>query len=170
MRCFSNVLMYEEAIISDKKVQEISKIEPEIIREAKYILATSYRNQQQTDLALIEYKELAKNVSSAVGAESKYWVSQFLFDTKQYDLSEKEIFDFAKKGTSHQYWLAKSFILLSDIFVVRKDTFQAKQYLESVKENYKGTEDDIQTLVSERLDRLNTPQPKPKPRANFSID
>ena len=63
------------------------------------------------------------------------------------------MFDFANKGTSHQYWLARSFIVLADIYEASGEYFQAKQYLQSITENYKGT-DDIQGRVEERLSSL----------------
>ena len=32
------------------------------------------------------------------------------------------------------------------------DTYVAKQYIESLQANYKGTEEDIKQMISERLD------------------
>ncbi len=52
--------------------------------------------------------------------------------------------------TQHQYWLAKSLILLSEINLNRGEIFQAKQYLLTLQQNYKGT-GDIQTLVEQKL-------------------
>lgn len=46
-------------------------------------------------------------------------------------------------GTPHQYWLAKSFLLLSDIYVINKDSFQAKANLQSVIDNYDNANDGI---------------------------
>lgn len=60
------------------------------------------------------------------------------------------MFELANKGTSHQYWLARSFVLLSDIYISNNEYFQAKQYLQSIVENYKG-DDDIKDLVQSRL-------------------
>lgn len=57
---------------------------------------------------------------------------------------------FASMKTQHQYWLAKSMILLADINVQRGELFQAKQYLLSLQSNYK-VQDDIQQLVADKL-------------------
>ena len=169
MRCLSILGLEEEAIESENKVLSMNKLEPETEREAQFLKAKSYRNMLNFDSAYDQYLLVSKNVNSAQGAESKYWVCQILFDKALYEKAETEVFDFAKKGTPHQYWLARSFIVLSDIYIIRKETFQAKQYLESVKENYKG-KDDVLDMVNMRLEKINQLQPKPKPKADFSVE
>ena len=69
------------------------------------------------------------------------------------DGTEKEIFAFIDQNTPHQYWLAKSFILLSDIYMKQGKMFEAKQYLLSVRENYNGN-DDIASEIKLRLNRI----------------
>ena len=44
-------------------------------------------------------------------------------------------------------------ILLSDIYMRQGNDFEAKQYLLSVRENYKG-EDDINMEIKSRLDEI----------------
>nr|HPG55788.1 hypothetical protein [Candidatus Enterocola sp.] len=70
----------------------------------------------------------------------------------QNDEAEKEIFDFIDKGTPHTYWLAKSFILLSDIYIEQENYFEAKQYLLSLQDNYKEADEDIKKAIAERLE------------------
>ena len=87
------------------------------------------------------------------GAESKYRVAEYYFFMNDLKKSEKEIFEFIDKNTPHQYWLAKSFILLSDIYVEDNREFEAKQYLLSVRENYSG-KSDISTEIKIRLEKI----------------
>ena len=61
---------------------------------------------------------------------------------------------FTKQQTSHQYWLAKSLILLADINVKRNELFQAKQYLLALQKNYRVQEDDIQTIIEDKLELI----------------
>jgi hypothetical protein len=61
---------------------------------------------------------------------------------------------FTQQQTSHQYWLAKSLILLADINVDNEDLFQAKQYLLALQKNYR-TQDDIQTIIETKLQHIN---------------
>jgi hypothetical protein len=41
---------------------------------------------------------------------------------------------------AYDYWVAKGFILLADIYVENGNTFQAKQTLQSIIDNYEGPE------------------------------
>jgi hypothetical protein len=56
-----------------------------------------------------------------------------------------------QKGTPHQYWMARALIVLSDTYRAKGDSFQARQYLESLKSNYQGDESDILQMINERL-------------------
>ena len=63
-------------------------------------------------------------------------------------------------GTPHQYWLARGFIALSDVYARRGDKFQAREYLLSLKENYPGTENDIFEMINVRLNELGSSNAK----------
>ena len=68
-------------------------------------------------------------------------------------MAEQEIMSFTQLQTSHQYWLAKSLILLADINLHRGEVFQAKQYLLALQSNYK-LQDDIPTLIEDKLQQI----------------
>ncbi len=53
----------------------------------------------------------------------------------------------------HIYWLARGFILLSDINRNEGNTFEADEYLKSLRENYPGTEPDIFLMIDQRLNK-----------------
>ena len=59
--------------------------------------------------------------------------------------------EFIAMGTPHQYWLAKAFILLSDIYLKKDDGFMAKANLQSVIDNYKSNDDGIIEEAREKL-------------------
>jgi hypothetical protein len=67
--------------------------------------------------------------------------------------AQAEVMDFAKKNTPYQFWLARSFVLLADVYIKQNNDFQAKQYLLSLQKNYK-TADEIQTLIAARLNAI----------------
>ena len=56
---------------------------------------------------------------------------------------------------SSPYWMARSFILLADLYTTQGKTMEAKQYLLSLQNNYDG-DDDIAGMIAERLEKLST--------------
>ena len=96
-------------------------------------------------------EELSKDTRSRYGAESDYLLSQLLFDSGDTAGAEKVIMDFIQEGTPHMYWLARSFILLSDIYKSQGKDVEARQYLLSLKSNYTEA-DDIADMIAKRLE------------------
>lgn len=152
MRCLAKLDEPEECIKAAKKLMSSGKVADEIKREAIFIIAQSYHNLGDINQALENYQVIASNTKSIEGAESKYWVAQIKFNQNDAYGAERVIFDYIDKGTSHQYWLARSFILLSEIYYGRGENFQALQYLQSIKENYKG-DDDIHSRVDMYIEK-----------------
>ena len=73
------------------------------------------------------------------GAEAKYLVALQWYDAKVImPAAEKEILNFIDQSTPHAYWLARSFILLSDVYVAMDKKLDARQYLLSLQQNYQG--------------------------------
>jgi len=128
-------------------------ISNDIRQEALYDRAKSYLQQEQYGMAVSDLNTLAKDVRIESGAECKYLLALTCFQLGKTDDAEREIMSFAGMKTQHQYWLAKSLILLSDINLQRGEIFQAKQYLLSLQQNYKQT-DDIQSIVGGKLQAI----------------
>ena len=102
--------------------------------------------------AMLEDVEfLAADTRSAYGAEAKYLLMEHFALAKDYTRAESEFFDFVEKGTPHFYWLAKAFLLVSDVYVEQGKYFEAKQYLQSLKDNYADMESDIADGLAKRM-------------------
>ncbi|WP_430815587.1 tetratricopeptide repeat protein [Carboxylicivirga sp. RSCT41] len=155
MRCLVKMDQPEECIKAAENLLSTAKIADEIKREAIFNMAKSYQQLGNKEKAFENYQMVSSNTKSVEGAEAKYQVAQMLSDRGDKDASEKEIFDYIDKGTSHQYWLARSFILLAEIYNDRGETFQAIQYLQSIKDNYEG-DDDIEQRVDGYLKSWDT--------------
>lgn len=154
LRCQVNMGSNPEAIVlAASRVLWTPKLAPEIEREARFAKAKAMIAQNNSAGALPDLKILANNTMSKEGAEAKYLVVQYYFDQNNHAAAEKEVFNFADLGTSHQYWLARAFIVLSDIYALRGENFQAEQYLQSLLDNYKGS-DDIHPMANQRLAKL----------------
>ena len=154
MRCMEKLGDTEGCISSADKVIKMPQASPEILREANYLKMKSLVASGKAGEALGTMKELAQSTKTEEGAEAKYLLAQYYYDSQAFDTAEKEVFDYIDKGTPHQYWLARTFVLLSDIYHKRGDDFQACQYLISLQESYNENAE-INQMIKSRLDKWN---------------
>ena len=133
---------------------------PELKREAVFSRAKAHLATENKDKAIDDLDDLAEDTRTKEGAEAKFLVAQMLFDDGSYDFCEDEINNFIEMSTPHTYWMARSFILLADLYTVQGKTMEAKQYLLSLQNNYDGGNDGIAAMIDERLEKLNTEESK----------
>ena len=153
MRCALQTGQQEEAQLAANELLKDPKLSPEVEAEARYIRAKAYIDHKQPAKALEDLKVLSKDTRTVHGAEAKYLLAQYFYDTKDDKNAEKVLEDFAKNGTPHQYWLARGFILWADIYIRQGDDLQARAYLNNLKNNYKG-DDEIVGMIEDRLGKL----------------
>lgn len=67
--------------------------------------------------------------------------------------AHKAIDDFINSNPPSQYWLARGFIVLSDILRAEGNDFEAEEYLRSLRSNYPGNEADIIEMIDTRLNK-----------------
>ena len=130
-----------------------AKLSPELRNEALYYRAKAYVKQKADKKAMDDFRELAKDTRNPYGAEAKYLVAQSLYDAKEYAAAEKELLNYIEQSTPHAYWLARSFVLLSDVYAAMGKDLDARQYLLSLQQNYQGN-DDIESMIESRLAKL----------------
>ena len=153
MRCALQTGQQKDALLAADELLKEPKLSPELEAEARYVRAKAYIAQKQANKALADLKELSKDTRTVHGAEAKYLLAQLYYDTNDDKNAEKVLMNFIENGTPHQYWLARGFILLADIYIRQGDDFQARQYLTSLQNNYKG-DDDIAGMIENRLGKL----------------
>jgi TolA-binding protein len=153
MRCAMQTEQWQDALSAANNILKGTKLSPEVNIEAKYVRAKSYINLHQNTKAIPDLQELSKDTRTAQGAESKYLLAQLYYDGNDYVKAEKELMNFIENGTPHEYWLARGYILLADVYISQNEAFKARQYLNSLKANYKA-KDDIESMIENRLSEL----------------
>lgn len=128
-----------------------SSASPSALAEARYTKAAALMASDRTEQAIALWQELAKNPSDLYGARAAYEAAAALHETGK----DKEALDTALKltrsGSSQRYWVARAFILISDIYSSQGKTFEAREYLEALRDNYPGSETDIFMMIESRL-------------------
>ncbi|MGL4293266.1 MAG: tetratricopeptide repeat protein [Bacteroidales bacterium] len=143
----------DEVVLAANDLLQNGNLSPDLRNEALYNRAKSLLALNKNEYAVKDLKELAKDTRTAYGAEASYLLAQTYFNSKELAKAEKEVFALIDSATPHQYWLARGFILLSDIYITKGDSFQAKQYLQSLQSNYTGN-DDIAGMIESRFKKL----------------
>ncbi len=159
MRCNYELKNFNAVSRLGWKIRSMENIPAELDREASYKTAKALAELNDPSKALPLWKKLSNDTKSVEGSEAKYRMCEFFYNSGKYKDAENEVLDFIDKNTPHQYWLAKSFILLAHNYEKQNDYFQAIHTLKSVIENYSVKDDGIITEAETYLKELELKDP-----------
>ncbi len=131
---------------------------------AHYVMAKAAWKAGNLEKAGREFAITGKLDKGALGAESNYYLARIRFQKKDYNQTEKLIYALSDRYPAEIYWVAKGFILLSDVYVARGNVFQARETLKSIIANYPGN--DLKQLAREKLAALPRQQPPVSAKQN----
>lgn len=170
LRCYQKLNNYNKIIEVGEKYIVTEKIDQDDKRWANMQMAFAYDSLYDTTKALVKYKTVALELATVEGSEAKYKVAYILYKQNKLEDSEKEILDFLEKNSPHQYWLGKSYILWSHIFIARNELFQARYTLQNVMQNYKVKDDGIITEVNDVLNLITDIEIGQKQKENKEVE
>lgn len=121
---------YANMVATNKKVDNEDK------STAHYYLAKTWLKEGNLENAYTSFASVGDIVNTNQAAESRYMMAEILYKQKQIEKAEKQCNLANEKNAAYPFWIAKSLILLSDIYVEKKDLFNARAALEAVLENF----------------------------------
>lgn len=127
------------------------------VREARFAKAKVLERRGDVDEALSIYENLSGETRTAEGAEALYRVIEAAHRSGDDKRAEKLAFDFSESNSPQSYWLAKSFLVLGDIYLARDDAFQARATYQSVVDGYTPGDDGIVAEAKKRIAKMNEP-------------
>lgn len=146
---------YADVKANADKLLATEGLTPEVRAEVLYARASAEMATGDKKKAVADYTELADNsVETLYGSMAAVELGSYYYNAADYKAAESAVNKLLDSSTTHQYWMARGFILLSDIYAKRGDKFQAREYLESLKSNYPGKEADIFEMIDKRLKAL----------------
>ncbi len=149
MRSMYRMERHQEALDAATAVLDTDKLSREEEQEALLIQGLSALATQQTDMAGEALQKVTEIAENRRAAEAMYNLALITFRQGDYQAAEEQIFDYVNKLSAYDYWLAKTFLLLADVYIETDNIFQAKHTLESIIENYEG--DDLRTKAQNRM-------------------
>jgi len=99
------------------------------IMMANMVLAKNYQASNDLDQAITNYKQVISAGRSEFAAEAQYRLAEIQFQQHQLGGAEKIAFEVIKKWGSYELWVAKSYVLLGDIYFEQKIFLMQKQLL-----------------------------------------
>ncbi len=103
-----------------------------------------------------DWGSIAGETADLYGTKAAFYLAESYYSAPRPDLkaARTHLERLIDSATPHTYWLARAFILLSDINAAEGNTFEAREYLRSLRENYPGDEPDIIQQIDTRLSKL----------------
>lgn len=151
MRTTLELGRYSEALTAIDKLKSSSAAGSADRSEISFSEGLALQRLGRGEEARAIWSELAPEVSDQYGARSAVYLAQSLLDAGKVSEARKSIDKFINANPPHQYWLARGFIVLSDILRRQGDKFEADEYLRSLRTNYPGNESEIFQMIDQRL-------------------
>lgn len=144
---------YSEARLAAIDITGDALAKDDDLNEANYYLGRIAQLQKQYTDAITYYGKVYKATKTEIGAESGYRTAECYFALKDNKNAESWCYKIIEQTPTYDYWLAKSYILLADLFAADGDYFNAKATLNSIIDNYK-LKDDIVPTAQEKLNKV----------------
>jgi TolA-binding protein len=152
LRCYYLMNRYDQSITyADKIINTVYASDNNKI-EAEYYKGKSNFDLNKYDLALSSLATVVDKTQSSWGAESEFLIASIYFLKEDYTKSLNEIVLLKDNYPDYDFWVAKGFLLLSDVFVKIGDLFQAKSTVESIISNYDG--EDLLVIAKQKLQEI----------------
>ena len=155
LKCVSKIADNQRTIELTDKALASGFASKDTRQRAEFLKARALDELGNVDEALVYYKKVAENLKRRDGAESKFRIIRILYNKDLLKEAEAEVFDFSDKGSPYQYWTAKAFLILGDIYVKQGDLFQAKATLQSIVDGYLDKNDGVVDEARKKIEELN---------------
>ncbi|MEO1437616.1 MAG: tetratricopeptide repeat protein, partial [Bacteroidota bacterium] len=137
-----------DAIVKDPKTDQGEQA------EAQYYIAKMALEKQKYDRSRAAFNQVIALTDDERSAEARYSIAFIYYLQRDLATAKELALNTNSQIGGYEYWLAKSVLLLADIFVEEGDTFNARAALESIVENYDGDQELLDEAKT-KLARLN---------------
>ena len=149
MKSYFFMKNYDKSIEMGLDLIQSKDLTPEQVNQINHIVGRSYFEKGNYVAAIERLDKSSRADKSVYGAESAYYSIVASIYLNKYDEAENKVFAMSDNFSAYDYWVAKAFIALADVYVAKENFFQAKETLRSVIDNYKG--EDLKSEARKKL-------------------
>jgi predicted negative regulator of RcsB-dependent stress response len=128
----------------------MEKASAEVLTDVHLLKGKSYLALGRDTLGLQELNTTISSTQSAKAAEALFAIAEYKLGKGMDGESEACINRLIEEYQNYDYWVTRSFLLYAEVFLQRKDRFNAKETLQSVIDHSENTE-----LLAQAKERLN---------------
>lgn len=159
MKGYAILNQNEAALNYAKKVLSKSKLESEIILDAKITIARTAFKTKDFETAETYFNTIEEITEGELKAETLYYKAYFLNAKKQYENSTKIVQELISNYSNYKYWGVKSYIIMANNYYLLQDAYQATFILENILKNFSQFED-ITKEAAQELKRIKIEEAK----------
>lgn len=146
----------EEVVQYAAKVSRLPGLSPEEINEATLLGAeAALKLNPYHPEALETLNTLAHSSDRLWGARAAVVLGESLLNSGNLSDAEEVLLYLIDNGSDDNYWLARGYIALADVYSRQDKDYLARLYLETLRNNYPGNEKDIKEKINSRLKSLD---------------
>lgn len=151
MRTAAELADFDTALDAADKLLATSAAGLAETNEVRFTRALALSRLGRTQEAVEIWSALAEDPADIYGSRSAVSLAETYLAAGDSDKARETADRLINANPPHQYWLARGFIVLSDALRARGETFEADEYLRSLRSNYPGTETEIFEMIDSRL-------------------
>ncbi len=152
MRSYFSGEKYEQAAAYADTLLSMPVLTESVMNEVQFFKARALQRAGKADEALAIYQLLENVDNEPVAAEARYRIAEWHFTKNNLKDAEAAAANVIRKNSGNEYWVVKSYLLLSDIMVKQKDYFNAKATLKSVVKNTRNA--DLKKEAAQKLEAV----------------
>ena len=140
MVCCYKLSDYDKTIDRGNELLAMQNVQQSSKNLANYYVGMSLFYKNEYRAALVKLDACSKKDRSEMGADAAYHVVLSNWKLGNLNETEENVFYISDNFSAYSYYVAMSFVTLSDVYVAKDNVFQAKETLKSVIDNYPGGE------------------------------
>lgn len=135
---------YANKVTRNNRATELQKA------TANFYLGKIAYDQANYDEAMRAFEQVVAQSDNEQTAEARYLIADIYYKKRDLDKVQELTIQANQESSAYPFWVAKSVLLLAEVFAEKGDLYNARAALEALLENY----DENQELVSQAQRRL----------------